>query len=253
MNTERRAALRNRFERAAELPLLLLSLGFLAILFALESGTISTEITRILEGLLWLMWGVFGVELAIKCYLAPDRWQYVRSHWFEILIITLPFLRPLRLLWLPIILARIWRQSRRTLRQRMPALIGITSLLVVLSAALLTFIAERESGGPISSFPDAVWWAITTITTVGYSDTYPITALGRGVAVFLMLAGISLFGLLTANIAALFIEADNVDSTQAELSRINQRLERIEQILMNLSSQAEERAMTSQGAMRGQK
>ncbi|WP_298816556.1 potassium channel family protein [Chloroflexus sp.] len=235
MSRERRQILLDRFERATEIPLLLLSIGFLVILFAIESGIGSAEMISILEGLLWLIWGMFGIELVIKFYLAPDRRQYLRSHWIEVLIIALPFLRPLRLLWLPVILARLWRQSRRALRQRMPALIGIASLIIVLTAATLMFVAERGSDGPINSFADAVWWAITTITTVGYGDTYPVTAMGRGVAVFLMLAGISLFGLLTANIAAFFVEEDADDRTQSELAQINQRLERIEQLLAILS------------------
>ncbi|PRQ62321.1 potassium channel family protein, partial [Vibrio sp. V01_P9A10T6] len=46
------------------------------------------------------------------------------------------------------------------------------------------------------------------ITTVGYGDMYPITPFGRGVAVFLMLTGITLFGLLTASVASFFIEED---------------------------------------------
>ena len=79
---------------------------------------------------------------------------------------------------------------------------------MVFAAALAVYIAERESGGSIASFSDAVWWAVTTITTVGYGDTYPTTPTGRGIAVLLMLAGISLFGLLTARIAAFFVEEE---------------------------------------------
>lgn len=101
-------------------------------------------------------------------------------------------------------------------------------------------VAEQGSGGPITTFADAVWWALTTITTVGYGDTYPVTALGRGVAVFLMIAGIALFGLLTANVAAFFVEEDAADRTQAELAQINQRIERIEQLLATLTQRLEE-------------
>ncbi|WP_322511265.1 ion channel [Chloroflexus sp.] len=240
MSPERRAILLARFERTTEIPLLLLSVVFLVIFFAIESRTTNAEITRILDGLLWLIWGVFGVELAIKLYLAPERSRYLRSHWIEILIIGLPFLRPLRLLWLPVIVTRLWRQSHRVLRQRMPAFIGVTSLALVIIGATLMFVAEQGSGGPINTFADAVWWALTTITTVGYGDTYPVTALGRGVAVFLMIAGISLFGLLTANVAAFFVEEDTTDRTQAELVQLNQRIERMERQLAALAQRLEE-------------
>ncbi|MGQ9874705.1 MAG: hypothetical protein ACUVSL_05535 [Chloroflexus sp.] len=92
-----------------------------------------------------------------KLYLAPDRLPYLRSHWFEVIIIVLPFLRPLRLLWLPIVLARLWKQSQRALRRKMPAFIGGRSLVMVLITTTLMFIAERGSGGPITSFTDTIW------------------------------------------------------------------------------------------------
>lgn len=122
----------------------------------------------------------------------------------------------------------------------MPTFIGVTSLALVLVGATLMVVAEQGAGGPIATFADAVWWALTTITTVGYGDTYPVTALGRGVAVFLMIAGIALFGLLTANVAAFFVEEDAVDRMQAELAQINQRIERIEHLLATLTQRLEE-------------
>jgi voltage-gated potassium channel len=231
MTHAQRTLLLDRFHRITEIPMLFLSICFLVIFFLIESRTLSTTTTLVLDGILWIIWGIFGIELLIKWYLSPDRVAYLRANWIEIVMIAIPFLRPLRLLWLPIILTRLWRQSRQTLRQRMPAFIGITSLIVVLVAATLMFVAEQGSGGPIASFADAIWWALTTVTTVGYGDTYPVTVLGRGVAVFLMLAGISLFGLLTANIAALFVEDEAADRQREMLTEIQQRLTRIEQLL----------------------
>lgn len=231
MSHAQHALLLDRFHRITEIPMLFLSICFLVIFFLIESRTLSTTTTLVLDGILWIIWGIFGIELLIKWYLSPDRVAYLRANWIEIVMIAIPFLRPLRLLWLPIILTRLWRQSRQTLRQRMPAFIGITSLIVVLVAATLMFVAEQGSGGPIASFADAIWWALTTVTTVGYGDTYPVTVLGRGVAVFLMLAGISLFGLLTANIAALFVEDEAADRQREMLTEIQQRLTRIEQLL----------------------
>ncbi|GIV89503.1 MAG: potassium channel protein [Chloroflexus sp.] len=231
MTHAQRTLLLDRFYRITEIPMLFLSICFLVIFFLIESKTLSTTTTLVLDGILWIIWGIFGIELLIKWYLSPDRVAYIRVNWIEMVMIAIPFLRPLRLLWLPIILTRLWRQSRQTLRQRMPAFIGITSLIVVLVAATLMFVAEQGSGGPIASFADAIWWALTTVTTVGYGDTYPVTVLGRGVAVFLMLAGISLFGLLTANIAALFVEDEAADRQREMLTEIQQRLTRIEQLL----------------------
>jgi voltage-gated potassium channel len=83
---------------------------------------------------------------------------------------------------------------------------------------MVTFL-ERSGGGPIGDFGTALWWAVSTVTTVGYGDAYPITPEGKGVAVFLMLVGIALFSVMTANVAALLVESDKKaeDATVADL------------------------------------
>jgi voltage-gated potassium channel len=73
---------------------------------------------------------------------------------------------------------------------------------------------------------------MTTVTTVGYGDTFPITPAGRGIAVFVMLAGIAIFGVLTANIAAFFVEQEQQGDPVAErLDEVLRRLERLEERL----------------------
>jgi voltage-gated potassium channel len=62
--------------------------------------------------------------------------------------------------------------------------------------------AERSApGANITSFGDALWWASTTVTTVGYGDRYPVTTEGRLIAVALMVVGIGLVGAVTASVA----------------------------------------------------
>ena len=62
--------------------------------------------------------------------------------------------------------------------------------------------------GTLNSFGDALWWSAATITTVGYGDIYPVTALGRVVGVFTMLVGISTFAVVTAKVAEFLVRAD---------------------------------------------
>src|SRR6266536_5812773 len=109
----------------------------------------------------------------------------------DVVTVLVPFLRPLRLLRLVVVGIRFWTEARTVLRERTFGVIGIASLLAVGVAALLVYLAERGGDGPIQTFADALWWAASTITTVGYGDVYPRTAAGRGVAVLLMLVGIS--------------------------------------------------------------
>ncbi len=244
---ERRSAQLDRFERATEFPLLVLALLVIPMLLAPVAFTLSEGMERALLALDGIIWGVFAAELLVRTYLAPRRLPYLRQHWFDVLIVALPFLRPLRI-------ARSARALRVLRVVRAVAYLvraahatraimgrgGVQGALLfalgalVASATVITF-AEQGSGGEIDGFGAAVWWAVTTVTTVGYGDIYPVTVVGRGVATFLMLVGIGLFGLLTANVAAYFVEsgpeqpdgagAGPLDEVLAELHRLHDRLD----------------------------
>lgn len=106
-------------------------------------------------------------------------------------------------------------------------LLIVVALNLVAAALVLTF--ERATpGGNIHSYPDALWWAVTTITTVGYGDRFPMSAAGRGVAVVLMVSGIALFGVITASIAAYFVEQKAEHDLAGRLDRVLERLDVIE-------------------------
>lgn len=78
---------------------------------------------------------------------------------------------------------------------------------IIFCASLAVLDAERgRPGAIIVSFGDAVWWAVTTVTTVGYGDLYPVTTEGRLIAVGLMVAGIALIGVVTASVATWLID-----------------------------------------------
>src|SRR5215203_3913450 len=99
------------------------------------------------------------------------------------------------------------RQLRDDFRGRVPIYVGATVGLVGFVAALAVLEAERSApDASITTFGEAVWWTITTISTVGYGDRYPVTVEGRIVAATLMVAGIALLGVVTASIAAWFVE-----------------------------------------------
>ena len=80
----------------------------------------------------------------------------------------------------------------------------------------------------IASYPDALWWAVTTITTVGYGDRFPMSSPGRAVAVVLMIAGIAMFGVITATIATYFMEQQAEEDVASRLDQIMERLDRID-------------------------
>lgn len=227
-------------ERATELPMLILAVIFLVAVAAPEVTELPEEWVIIFEDVTWVVWAAFAFELVIKTYLAPDRRRYLISHWMDVLSVLLPVLRPLRLL---VVAIRFWTEARTVLRERTFSFIGTASLLAVGGAATLVYLAERGGDGPIQSFTDALWWASATITTVGYGDVYPKTPAGRGVAVFLMLVGISLFGVLTAKVAAFFVETDRESQPPAQLDEVLQRLDRLEALLSERRLPATERVL----------
>ncbi len=93
--------------------------------------------------------------------------------------------------------------NRRAESAVLASLLIALLVLVASSIAILEF--EMPEGGNIASAEDAMWWAVSTMTTVGYGDRYPITSEGRLVAVFLMAAGVGLFGTLSGAVASWFL------------------------------------------------
>jgi voltage-gated potassium channel len=238
MNAEWRRRALQSFERATELPMLALALAIIPLIIVPWLADLPERAETTLVTLDWTIWAAFALELAVKTYLSDRRRDYLVRHWFDVLIVALPFLRPLRV-------ARSARALRALRLARLGAFAarGGTSLhalmsrhglqyallmglgVFVASAAAATFL-ERGSGGPIDDFGTALWWAVSTVTTVGYGDAYPVTPEGKGVAILLMLVGIALFSVVTANVAALLVETDRKpqDVTMSDLMAELQRL-----------------------------
>jgi voltage-gated potassium channel len=127
----------------------------------------------------------------------------VLRHLPDLLVVLLPLLRPLRLVRLLVLLRFIDRGVVRSLQGRVVAYVVSATLLVLYAGALAELQAERGApGSTIRTFGAALWWAITTITTVGYGDVYPVTFEGRLVAGVLMVAGVAFLGAVTATISS---------------------------------------------------
>jgi voltage-gated potassium channel len=235
---EQRRQLAVRVERSLRLPMTLLSVVFLGTVTLPELMDLSPGLLETLDAIDWLIWAIFAFELGVMTYLAPSRGRYLLQHWVDVLTVLVPFLRPLRLLRVVIVSARLWTEAKVLIYQRTFSTVAMTSIVSALAAATLVYAVERGGDGPIQTYPDALWWAAATVTTVGYGDMFPKTAAGRGIAFLLMLVGISVFGVVTARVAAFFVEANEEDHTGAKLDEVLVRLERLER---ELRRQAEAR------------
>jgi len=216
---ERRADRLARLERWTEWPLTVLALLLIPVLLAPELFELDSETEAVFDALDYLIWGVFAADLLAKVAIAPARGRYLRTHWVDVALVALPMLRPLRLARstrvlrllrlgrVSVALGRFTAGARRILSRHGLDYTLLAALLIVVVSGALATVAERSNDdATIQDLPDGLWWAVTTVTTVGYGDTYPRTALGRGIGVALMLLGISLFSVVTANVAAFFVE-----------------------------------------------
>ncbi len=183
----------------------------LAFLFAFSYPAFVTEISKTVQYQLnlvqWISWGAFAADFLYWLMKASNKKDYFKKHILESLSILLPFLRPLRLLRLlsfgNLVLSKIsiGRSFGITFK------LALTSFFLAFIAAVQITIVERPlANSNIKTFEDGFWWAITTVTTVGYGDRFPVSTEGRMIAFCLMLLGISLLGVLTATVAAWFVQ-----------------------------------------------
>ncbi|MGW2725056.1 potassium channel family protein [Streptomyces sp. NPDC001492] len=205
-----------RWEQYTQRPLLALAVAF-AVAYAVpivdhSAGHSLTSACTVVE---WVVWGAFATDYLVRVGLSSRRKEFVRTHWLDLCAVVLPMLQPLRLLRMVSTLILVGRRARMASQIRLTTYVAGAVIGLLMFGSLAVLSVERDSpNGNIRTLGDAVWWSFTTMTTVGYGDHAPTTGLGRMIAVGLMLAGIALLGVVTANIAAWFIarfEKDDVE------------------------------------------
>ncbi|MFW6724227.1 potassium channel family protein [Streptomyces sp. MAR4 CNY-716] len=207
-----------RWERRTRRPLLALALVFAtAYAMPIVDPGMPGALHTACRAATWAVWAVFAADYAWRLRLAEDRWGFVRTHALDLCAVLLPLIRPLRLLQLVSALLLTGRLATAAAQVRLTTYVVGSVLVLWLFGALAVLEVERgEPGANIHTLGDAVWWAFTTMTTVGYGDLAPTTGLGRLLAIGLMVSGIALLGLVTANIAAWFISQVRRESEHEE-------------------------------------
>jgi voltage-gated potassium channel len=202
------------WHRRSEWPLTVAALIFLG---AYSFQVIANTDILIVEVLIWSTWAAFVVDYVINLTLAPQSGRWFVRNLHELAIVALPALRPLRLLRLVTLLRVMHRVGGNALRGRvLTYVLGAAALLIYAGALAVLDAEENAQGSNLTNFGDAIWWATTTITTVGYGDHYPITLVGRCVAAGLMIGGVAVLGVVTASVASWMVQTV-AQETQAEL------------------------------------
>jgi voltage-gated potassium channel len=226
--------------RRLELPLLIVALWIL-VSWYWESRGHSFPFLNLLN---WTVWVFFLFETTLLTYLVKDKGNYLKNNWLNVLIILAgppllllgtPYagvLRSLRLLLFVDLMLQLSASVRYILtRNHLGATLFVSLLFVIIAGYLIAGIDPN-----IKTPGDGIWWAWVTATTVGYGDEYPISSEGRIVGGFLMILGVGLLSIITANVSAFFISNANAEKDQRQLKSIEDKLHRIERLLEEKSN-----------------
>jgi voltage-gated potassium channel len=212
----------DRIETVTKFPMAVLGIAWLVIAILVLSSEVNGSPSTVLLGVLFALWVIMLVEYVVRLVVTPDRRDYLKRRWVEPATVVVPPLQGWRIVGMEK-MSLLMREGEL----RVEAILKHHSLFRVLIAATGTLILgawlvllfeENAKGSNIHNYPDALWWAIVTVTTVGYGDRFPVTEGGRVVAVILMLVGIGLIGVLTATVASVFIK-EHTDANKDEIKK----------------------------------
>jgi len=210
-----------------------------------------------LETLVYVIWGIFVLDFALRFVLAPHKLAYLRINWLTALSLMLPALRLLRIARLARLLTltrtarglrlvrvvsslnRGMRALRSSMRRRGFGYVAALTLVVTLvgAAGMFAFESEAAVAGGFRDYGDALWWTAMIMTTLG-SQYWPQTAEGRVLAFLISLYAFGIFGYVTATLASFFVgrEADSDESEMPGARSIEALRAEIEALRLELSA-----------------
>ncbi|WP_037670726.1 potassium channel family protein [Streptomyces griseus] len=197
-----------RWERRAEIPLAVGSLLFLGsyAVWVLWPGRPSAWRDLCLA-VTFATWAMFLVDYAVRWRLSGEGPRFVRRHWMDTVVAALPLLRPVRIVKMYETVQRRRGEPRLALHLRVIAYAGLSTSLLGFAGALVVYDQEHTApNASIRTFGDSIWFACSTLATVGYGDVVPVTSGGRVVAVALMACGLALLGAVTGSFSSWLLQ-----------------------------------------------
>jgi voltage-gated potassium channel len=221
---KQREGLLHQVQEAVELPLLVLSGAWLALLIWEFVGTSRPALTVAQR----FIWGVFILEFLLELVLAPRKLQFLRSNLLGLLALILPALRILRTFRV----VRFWRAAsplrgirllrlvtslnrgvgalRASMGRRAFGYVLASSLAVLFTGAAGMYAFEKDVSGGLPSYSAALWWTAMLLSSIG-TEYWPKTGEGQVLCLLLALYGLGIFGYVAASLAAFFVGRDAAD------------------------------------------
>lgn len=206
---------------------------------------LSTSLRSLCTWTLIIIWGFFTLDYFARLSMAEDKKIFVHKNLLDLAAVALPFLPLLRAIRALVAVTVLSRRNRGSRSQQVTTSVVTLAFATWFVAGLAVTEAERHvDGANIQGVGDGWWWAITTMATVGYGDTFPISTQGRIVGTALMIMGVALLGTITASIASNFNmtnsedKADHTKSTKAteSLSKVQSDLEKLQKRMTELEN-----------------
>lgn len=222
-----------------QIGLLVLSLVVIVALVAEALVALPREVSLVIQMFDLTACFLFLMDFCVRFRHAPNKRVFMKTGWID-LVACIPNVDVLRIARLARILRVIQllrglRIGHRLLRhvllknpQAAGYSIALTTILLVAFASVSILIVESGPDANIHTAEDAIWWSVSTITTVGYGDRFPVSVEGRIIAMVLMISGVGLFGALSGTVASFFI---GKEESSAELEEVLSRLRRMEERL----------------------
>ena len=244
-------AIQTSKQQAYSLFILVISIFSIILVGIITIIPLSPESLKIIEYLDYVICSIFFVDFLISFTRAENKRRYFFTWgWFDLLssipaVLFLRYLRFARILRI----GRVLRGARAgkilasfVMEHRSQSVIVgalLISVLIIFIGSILVLQVEQGTGGSINTAEDALWWAVTTMTTVGYGDKYPLSTEGRIIASLLMFAGIGVFGVVSGFLAAWFIAPSQKEDGK-DVSELQKNVDTLQSKMESLDSKVEE-------------